>query len=94
MIPKEELAQGMDICKILCDRQIVHSDPEIMSGALVFVGTRVPLQTFFDYVEVEAGLFEFLEDFPHLHTQVLQVLEVIARVMLAEEQFVRAYSAG
>jgi uncharacterized protein (DUF433 family) len=67
----------MDIQKLLRDRQIIHSDPEIMSGTAVFIGTRVPLQTFFDYLESEAGLTEFLEDFPHLQPQVLQVLEMI-----------------
>jgi uncharacterized protein (DUF433 family) len=56
----------MEIQKTLCDRHIIHSDPEIMSGMPVFIGTRVPLQTFFDYLEGEAGLAEFLEDFPHL----------------------------
>ncbi|WP_017739905.1 DUF433 domain-containing protein [Scytonema hofmannii] len=68
----------MDIQSHLRDRQIIHSDLEIMSGTPVFVGTRVPLQTFFDYLEGEAGLAEFLEDFPHLQTQVLIVLEAIA----------------
>ncbi|MDF5720674.1 MAG: DUF433 domain-containing protein [Rhizonema sp. PD37] len=63
----------MDIQRVLCDRRIIHSDPEIMSGTPVFVGTRVPLQTFFDYLEGEAGLAEFLEDFPHLQAQVLLV---------------------
>ena len=57
----------MDIQRVLRDRRIIHSDPEIMSVTPVFVGTRVPLQTFFDYLEGEAGLAEFLEDFPHLH---------------------------
>jgi hypothetical protein len=37
------------------------------------------LQTFFDYLASEAGLSEFLEDFPHLQVQVLQVLEVIVK---------------
>ncbi len=83
----------MDIQTSLRDRQIIHSDAEIMSGALVFVGTRVPLQTFFDYLEGEAGLMEFLEDFPHLETQVLQVLEVIAKAMLAEERSSCVHSA-
>ncbi len=76
----------MDIQKILRDRRIIHSDPEIMSGTPVFVGTRVPLQTFFDYLEGEAGLAEFLEDFPHLQAQVLLVLEVIAKAMLVQER--------
>jgi uncharacterized protein (DUF433 family) len=72
----------MDIQKSLCDRRIIHSDPEIMSGVPVFVGTRVPLQTFFDYLEGEAGLAEFLEDFPHLQAQVFQVVEVIGKEIL------------
>jgi uncharacterized protein (DUF433 family) len=83
----------MDIQSRLRDRRIIHSDPEIMSGSPVFVGTRVPLQTFFDYLEGEAGLAEFLEDFPHLQAQVLQVLEVIAKAMLEQEQTARAYSS-
>ncbi|MEH1928022.1 MAG: DUF433 domain-containing protein [Nostoc sp.] len=82
----------MDIQKILRDRRIIDSDPEVMSGTPVFVGTRVPLQTFFDYLEGEAGLAEFLEDFPHLQTQVLLVLEVIAKAMLVQERTAGAHS--
>ncbi|MFS0514522.1 DUF433 domain-containing protein [Nostoc sp. UIC 10607] len=83
----------MDIQKVLCDRRIISSNPDIMSVTHVFVGTRVPLQTFFDYLEGEAGLTEFLEDFPHLQTQMLQVLEVIAKAMLNQEQITYAHSA-
>ena len=43
---------------------VVHSDPDIMSGTPVFVGTRVPFQTFIDYLEAGQPLSEFLEDFP------------------------------
>ena len=83
----------MDIQKMLRNRQLIHSDPEIMSGAPVFVGTRVPLQTLFDYLEGEAGLAEFLEDFPHLQPQVFKVLEAIAQAMLEQERTTRARSA-
>ncbi len=76
------------------DRQgIIHTDPDIMSGVPVFVGTRVPIQTFFDYLEGESGLTEFLEDFPHLNIQAMKVLETIAKAMLAQEQKARAHSA-
>jgi uncharacterized protein (DUF433 family) len=76
------------------DRQgVIHTDPEIMSGAPVFVGTRVPLQTLFDYLEGETGLAEFSEDFPHLRGQAIQVLESIAKAMLAQEPKIRAHSA-
>ena len=33
------------------DKPVVHTDPEIMSGTPVFVGTRVPFQTLLDYIE-------------------------------------------
>jgi uncharacterized protein (DUF433 family) len=46
-----------------------------MSGVPVFVGTRVPLQTFFDYLESEGGLSEFINDFPYLETQTIKVLK-------------------
>jgi uncharacterized protein (DUF433 family) len=44
--------------------RVVHSDPEIMSGATVFVGTRVPLKTLLDYLAAGDTLAAFLEDFP------------------------------
>ena len=43
---------------------VVTSNPEIMSGTPVFVGTRVPFQTLLDYLEAGQPLSEFLEDFP------------------------------
>ena len=43
---------------------VITSDPEIMSGTPVFVGTRVPFQTLLDYLEAGQPLSEFLEDFP------------------------------
>jgi uncharacterized protein (DUF433 family) len=44
--------------------KVVHSDPEIMGGTPVFVGTRVPVSTLFDYVESKEGIEDFLEEFP------------------------------
>jgi uncharacterized protein (DUF433 family) len=44
--------------------EIVHSDPEILEGTPVFVGTRVPVQTLFDYLEGGDTLDEFLRQFP------------------------------
>ena len=42
---------------------IVTRDPEIMSGALCFAGTRVTVKNLFDYLE-DSSLEEFLEDVP------------------------------
>ena len=47
------------------DKPVVHSDPEIMSGTPVFVGTRVPFQTLLDYLEAGQPLSEFLRGFPN-----------------------------
>jgi uncharacterized protein (DUF433 family) len=43
---------------------VVHRDPEIMGGAVVFFGTRVPVVAIFDYLEAGDTLDEFLSDFP------------------------------
>lgn len=42
----------------------VHSDPNVLGGAPVFVGTRVPVRALFDYLERGRPLGEFLDDFP------------------------------
>jgi len=43
---------------------VVHSDPEILGGTPVFVGTRVPVQALIDYIEGGHALEQFLDDFP------------------------------
>ena len=45
-------------------RSVVHSDPEILGGTPVFVGTRVPVQALIDYLEGGHSLADFLDDFP------------------------------
>ena len=54
---------------------IIHSDPEIMGGTPVFVGTRVPLQNLIDYLEGGESVEDFLEAFPAVKRQ--QVIAVI-----------------
>jgi len=44
--------------------RIVHSDPEILSGEPVFIGTRVPLASLFDWLEHGESLTEWLDNFP------------------------------
>ena len=43
---------------------VVHSDPEILGGTPVFVGTRVPFRNLIDYLERNHSLDEFLDAFP------------------------------
>ena len=66
------------------DKPVVHTDPEIMSGTPVFVGTRVPFQTLLDYIETGQPLSEFLEDFPTVSKeQAIAALEQAKEALLA-----------
>jgi uncharacterized protein (DUF433 family) len=44
--------------------QAIARDPETMHGVPVFRGTRVPVQTLFDYLEGGETLEDFLQGFP------------------------------
>ena len=56
--------------------RIVHSDPQIMGGTPVFVGTRVPLQNLIDYLEGGESIEDFLDGFPSVkREQALAVIE-------------------
>ena len=46
------------------ETSVVHSDPNILGGTPVFVGTRVPVQALIDYIEGGHSLNAFLDDFP------------------------------
>ncbi len=53
-----------------------HSDPEILGGTPVFVGTRVPVKSLFDHLEAGDSIVDFLEGFPSVRReQVIAVLE-------------------
>jgi len=55
---------------------VVHGDPEILSGTPVFVGTRVPVQSLFDYLEGGDTVDEFLRQFPSVtRAQAIAALE-------------------
>jgi len=56
---------------------VVHADPEIMSGAPVFVGTRVLVSTLFDHLEAGDPLETFLNSFPSVtREQAVAALEI------------------
>lgn len=46
---------------------LLHSDPELMGGTLVFRGTRVPAQTLLDYLDDGYSLAESIEMFPSVN---------------------------
>ncbi len=58
------------------EQTLIEVDPEKMGGTPVFFGTRVPIQNFFDYLEVGEGVEVFLDDFPTVERE--QALELLA----------------
>ena len=63
---------------------VVHSDAEIMGGTLVFVGTRVPVESLFDHLKAGDSIDVFLDGFPSVkREQVLKVLEVVEQEVLS-----------
>ena len=64
--------------------EAITRDPEVMHGAPMFRGTRVPVQTLFEYIENGDSLDEFLEGFPTISRQLaIQVLEEGKELRLA-----------
>jgi uncharacterized protein (DUF433 family) len=71
-------------------KPVIHSDPEILGGTPVFVGTRVPLRNLIDYLEHGYSLDEFVDEFPSVsREQVVDALEAANEILTA-----RAYSPG
>ena len=57
-------------------QSVVSRSPEVMGGAPVFCGTRVPAQTLLDYLEAGESIDEFLAGFPSVtREQVIAFLE-------------------
>ncbi len=66
-------------------QRIVARDPEVMHGTPVFSGTRVPVQTLFDYIENGESLDDFLEGFPTIRREcAIQVLEEAKELRLSQ----------
>jgi uncharacterized protein (DUF433 family) len=56
--------------------RIISRNPEVMGGAPVFHGTRVPVQTLLDYLEAGESIDDFLAGFPSVtRDQVVAFLE-------------------
>ena len=63
----------------------VISDPEIMGGTPVFVGTRVPVRILFEHLEAGDSLEVFLDDFPSVSRELaIQVLEDAKSYLVAD----------
>jgi uncharacterized protein (DUF433 family) len=64
---------------------VVTSSPDVMGGTPVFAGTRVPVETFLEYIEGGESIDDFLEGFPSVtREQVVAFLEETKARVLAE----------
>jgi uncharacterized protein (DUF433 family) len=64
----------------------INIDPETMGGTPVFTGTRVPIQSLFDYIETGETLDEFLDNFPSVKKDfAIQVLEMASKTLTSEK---------
>jgi len=80
LLPDNCYSASMKIAEL---NGVVHSDPEIMGGTPVFVGTRVPLQNLIDYLEGGESIEDFLDGFPSVkRAQVIAVIEAAKMKML------------
>lgn len=67
------------------NQRIVHSNPEILGGTPVFVGTRVPVKNLFDYLEGGYTLEQFLDQFPSVsRSQAIAALELAREALAAD----------
>jgi uncharacterized protein (DUF433 family) len=68
-------------------QSVVSRDVDIMGGAPVFAGTRVPVQTLLDYLEAGETIDDFLEGFPSVSRD-----QVIAFLEAAKDRLVQSVS--
>jgi len=79
---------------MMAKAQIVHSDPEIMGGEPVFVGTRVPVYNLFEYLEAGDSIDEFLAQFPSVsREQAVAALELAFAAIVDEGVVQRRWAA-
>ncbi len=65
--------------------KVINISPEIMSGEPVFAGTRVAIQTLFDYLKAGESIDDFLEGFPTVtREQVICLLEELGRQVIGK----------
>ena len=69
----------------MTERDVIQRSPDILNRTPVFRGTRVPVQTQFDYLEAVEPLSEFFDDFPTVSPEhASEVISLAREVLLAD----------
>ncbi len=71
----EKLIQAMT-------HKVINVDKEILGGTPIFWGTRVPIKNLFDYLEEGETLEEFLEDFPSVTREQVELVLGLAQKLI------------
>ena len=66
---------------------MVSQDSDIVGGAPVFVGTRTPISTLFDYLAEGHSLPEYYDDFPGVTPAHVRAVVDLARETVTREPF-------
>jgi uncharacterized protein (DUF433 family) len=68
------------------DSTLISVSPDVMGGTPVFVGTRVPIETLFDYLKAGESVDDFLEGFPTVtREQVVGLLEEVGKQLISSQ---------
>jgi uncharacterized protein (DUF433 family) len=63
---------------------IISASPDVMGGTPVFADTRVPVETFLDYLKAGESIDDFLDGFPTVtRAQVIAFLEEAAKQLVS-----------
>ncbi len=66
-------------------KPVVQQSDDILGGALVFAGTRVPVHTLIDYLTAGDSIDEFLDDFPSVsREQIIRVLQTTEQALTVD----------
>jgi len=69
---------------------VVNIDPETMGGTPVFKGTRVSIQTLFDWLTDDKSLEYFLDNFPGVSKEhAIAMIEIAAKKTIPNESTIR-----
>jgi uncharacterized protein (DUF433 family) len=68
------------------DSTLISVSPDVMGGTPVFAGTRVPIETLFDYLKAGESVDDFLEGFPTVtREQIVELLEEVGKQLISSQ---------
>ena len=76
------------ICYMHKADEIISIGHDILGNQPVFKGTRVTIETLFDYLKSEGTVDQFVDDFPSVSKeQAMAVIEIAAKLMSSKNIF-------